>query len=225
MQTAASRMPRLAFFRLLVPRLSAPPILPITTRHKKTPSIRISTASSSRGFRTYAPLRQDSPSSSSSPESSLEGQNVPLTTKLKILIKSYGLYAIGVYLAIGIVDFSIAFAAVNFLGAEQVGKVTQYVKGAVLDVLHGTKAEDSPDANVNGRESTHGGGNEGLYAMILLAYTVHKTLFMPLRAGLVMAITPRLVRWLRTRGWTGSGGATRAATHLRGKMKKRVDNE
>ena len=149
---------------------------------------------------------------------------MPLTTKLKILIKSYGWYALGVYFALTIVDFSVAFAAVNFLGAEQVGKATQYVKGAVLDIFHGTKPEDSPDANVNGRESTHGGGNEGLYAMIVLAYTVHKTLFMPIRVGLTMAITPRLVRWLRSRGWTGSGGATRAATHLRGKMKKkRVD--
>lgn len=141
------------------------------------------------------------------------------------MIKNYGWYALGVYFALAIVDFSIAFAAVNLLGAEQVGKATQYVKGAVLEMFHGTKPEDSPDSNVSGTESTHGSGNEGLYAMIVLAYTVHKTLFMPIRVGLTVGITPKLVRWLRTRGWTGSGGATRAATHLRDKMKKRVDKE
>lgn len=129
------------------------------------------------------------------------------------------------YFALTVVDFSIAFAAVNFLGAEQVGKVTQYVKGVVLETLHGKSPEDSPDGNVSGRESAHGGGNEGLYAMIILAYTIHKTLFMPFRVALTVGLTPRLVRWLRTRGFTGTGGATRAATHLRDKVKRRVDKD
>ncbi|PVG00403.1 hypothetical protein CPB86DRAFT_224361 [Serendipita vermifera] len=211
-------VPRLPFFRLFVPRLSRQPVLPVT----RTPQIRL-TPSTSRGFRQYAPLRQESPPPNSPDASTELPENASVTEKLKVLIKSYGLYALVVYLALGTVDFTIAFAAINFLGAEQVGRVTAQVKGMVLDILHGSNSEDSPDGKVNGRESATPGGNESLYAMIVLAYTVHKTLFLPLRAGLTVAITPKLVRWLRTRGWTGSGGATRAASHLRDKMKRNRD--
>jgi hypothetical protein len=136
-------------------------------------------------------------------------------------MKSYGFYALGVYLAIGVVDFSIAFAAINFLGADQVSKVTTYIKGTVEEMWHGSSPDDSPDSAVNGRESVHGGGREGLYAMIILAWTVHKTLFLPFRAGLTVAITPKFVRWLRVKGWTGS----RAATQIRERLKRKADRD
>lgn len=179
-------------------------------------------------MRGYASLAQDSlpPSPRAGGE---DDTKLPLTARLKVLIKSYGWYAVGVYLALSVVDFSIAFAAVNLLGAAQVGRATAYVKGAVLEMIHGAgvgiSSEDSPDGAINGRESTTGGtgGNEGLYAMIVLAYTVHKTLFMPIRVGLTMAITPKLVRWLRIRGFTGQGGATRAAGQLRQNLRRKGD--
>jgi len=131
------------------------------------------------------------------------------------------------YIAIGIVDFGVAFAGVNLFGAAAVGRATAYVKGAVLDAMHGAgigiSSDDSPDGAINGKESSAAVGSEGLYAMILLAYTVHKTLFMPIRAGLVLTMTPKLVRWLRTKGWTGQGGATRAAGQLRQSMRRKGD--
>ena len=127
------------------------------------------------------------------------------------------------YFAIGVVDFTVAFAAVNFFGAEQVGRVTTYAKGAIHDLMHSSSPDDSPDGKINGKEAPTAGGGEGLYAMIILAYTVHKVLFMPLRVGVTMAITPKLVRWLRVKGWTGPGGATRAASHVRDRMKRNVD--
>jgi N-terminal acetyltransferase 2 len=178
-------------------------------------------------MRGYTSLAQDSPPPSPGTGGG-DDAKLPLTTRLKILIKSYGWYALGVYFVLTVVDFSIAFAAVNLLGAAQVGRATAYVKGAVLDMIHGAgigvSSEDSPDSAINGRESANGGagGNEGLYAMIVLAYTVHKTLFMPIRVGLTMAITPKLVRWLRTRGFTGQGGATRAAGQLRQNMRRKA---
>jgi N-terminal acetyltransferase 2 len=211
-------VPRLPFFRLFVPRLSKQPVLPVT----RSPPIRL-TPSTSRGFRQYAPLRQESPPPSSPGASTELPENASMTARLKVLIKSYGWYALGVYLAIGAVDFTIAFAAINFFGAEQVGRVTAQVKGKVLDMIHGSTSEDSPDGRVNGRETAIPGGSEGLAAMVLLAWTVHKTLFLPLRAGVTVAVTPKLVRWLRMKGWTGTGGATRAATHLRDKMKRNRD--
>ncbi|KAG8772777.1 hypothetical protein FRC15_002516 [Serendipita sp. 397] len=208
---------------MLVPRLSKPPLLPTNaSSSRKIPHIRI-TSTGGRGFRTYAPLRQDSPPPGSPDASSTIDDNAPLTTRLKTLIKSYGLYAIGVYLVLGVVDFSIAFAAINFLGAEQVGKVTTYIKESVKNVLHGSSPDDSPDGHINGKESPSVVGSEGLYAMIVLAYTVHKVVFLPFRAGMTIAFTPRLVRWLRSKGWTGAGGATRAATHVREKLKRGRD--
>lgn len=210
-------LPRLPFLRLLLPRASKPTILPTN----RGPQIRL-TPSVSRGFRSYPPLRQQSPHSSQESSADLP-ENASLTAKLKHLIKSYGLYAVGVYFVLGVVDFGIAFAAINFLGADQVSKVTSYIKGTIEEMWHGSGPSDSPDGAVNGKESANGGGREGLYAMLVLAYTVHKTLFFPFRAGLVVAITPKFVRWLRSRGWTGSGGATRAASHLRDKMKRKAD--
>ncbi|MGF2043774.1 FAM210A/B-like domain-containing protein, partial [Staphylococcus aureus] len=35
----------------------------------------------------------------------------------------------------------------------------------------------------------------------VLAYAIHKTLLLPLRAGITIAITPAFVRWLVRRGW------------------------
>lgn len=212
-------MPRLPFFRLLVPRLSKPPILPT---NRNTTSLRIS-PTTSRGFRTYAPLRRDSPPPSPDLNSSELPENTTLTAKLKMLIKSYGWYALGVYLALSVIDFSIAFAAINFFGAQQVGRVTAYVKGTIHDIIHRSSPDDSPDGKINGKETATTAGGEDLYAMIILAYTVHKVLFMPIRAGLTVAITPKFVRWLRMRGWTGPGGATRAASHMRERMKRNAD--
>ena len=68
----------------------------------------------------------------------------------------------------------------------------------------------SPDA-----AAASAGGNEGLYAMIVLAYTIHKTLFLPVRVGLTAGLTPKLVNWLRARGWAGGAGTRRAASEMR----------
>ena len=60
-------------------------------------------------------------------------------------------------------------------------------------------------------------------AMLLLAYTVHKTLFLPFRVGLTAAFTPKLVGWLTRRGWAGGEGAKRAAREMRDKVRKGDD--
>lgn len=229
MQVASSLrgVPRLPFFRLFVPRLSrASPMLPLPTS-TRLPTIRLTAPNSTSSRLRYSSLA-DSPPPSPDGSNAEDNAKLPITTRLKMLIKSYGWYALGVYLALGVVDFSISFAAVNVLGAAQVGKATAYIKGAVVDAIHGAgiglSNDDSPDGAVNGRESTTAGvGSEGLYAMIILAYTLHKTLFMPLRAGLTMALTPKLVRYLRMRGWTGQGGATRAAGQLRQNLRRKGD--
>lgn len=136
-------------------------------------------------------------------------------------MKSYGWYAAGVYLVLSALDFTVAFIGVNLLGAEQVSQAAAYTKEAVLGVLH-TK---SPETSGEDGELVAGGGREGLYAMLVLAYTIHKTLFLPVRIGLTAVLTPRLVGWLRARGWAGGEGTRRAAQEMREKLRSRRNDD
>lgn len=136
-------------------------------------------------------------------------------------MKSYGWYAAGVYFVLSTLDFTVAFIGVNLLGAEQVSQVAAYIKETVLGVLH----TDLPDTNTEQAEHVAGGGREGLYAMLVLAYTIHKTLFLPVRIGLTAILTPRLVGWLRARGWAGGEGTKRAAREMRERLRSRRNDD
>jgi len=165
--------------------------------------------------------------STGSPGPNDSGPSLPpdatVSQRLKHLVKSYGWYALGVYLILSALDFTIAFAGVNLLGAEQVSQVAAWVKEVVLGFIHSKPSEDGKD----GIESTtaNQGGQEGLYAMLVLAYTIHKTLFLPVRVGLTAALTPRIVGWLRMRGWAGGEGTKRAAREMREKIRARTGRD
>jgi N-terminal acetyltransferase 2 len=118
---------------------------------------------------------------------------------------------------LGFADFAVAFAGINLLGAEHVSRVVVSVKQWVAGLIHSRP----PDPGREEVETTVAhGGHEGLYAMIVLAYTIHKTLFLPLRVGLTAALTPKLVGWLGKRGWAGGEGTKRAATEIRERMRR-----
>lgn len=123
----------------------------------------------------------------------------------------------GMYFFLSAIDFGVAFAGVNLLGAEHVSRVAASVKEYVTGFIHARPSEP-------GREelesiSGHGQSQEGLYAMIAVAYTIHKTLFLPVRVGLTAALTPKLVGWLGRRGWAGGEGTKRAARVMRERMR------
>ena len=81
-----------------------------------------------------------------------------------------------------------------------------------------TTAADAADEVQHAAENKPGGaGREGLWAMAVLAYTIHKTVFLPFRVGVTAAVTPKFVGWLAKRGWAGSQGTRRAAQHVRDK--------
>jgi N-terminal acetyltransferase 2 len=124
-----------------------------------------------------------------------------------------------VYIILSTLDFTVAFAGISLIGAEHVQRVTEAIKGFVHDHVSSKPAEPGRDEMdlINGG---HASGSEGLYAMIVLAYTVHKTLFLPVRVGLTAWVTPRLVRWLRTKGWAGGAGTRRAAEEIRDRLRK-----
>lgn len=72
------------------------------------------------------------PNPSPNPSPEPEPASIPLTQRLKALSKKYGWWAVGVYTAISLVDFSIAFLGVSYFGAERVQmyekKVMDWVK-------------------------------------------------------------------------------------------------
>ncbi|KAL5485208.1 NAT2 [Sanghuangporus weigelae] len=232
------RIPMLPGLRLLVPRASfiSRPILPIASRIAiQRPTL---PAYSSWRMFSYSPLRSRSPSSpprSPSPSSRTDGReghsrsgsrsslgpDATLSERLKHLIKTYGWYALGVYITISTLDFSVAFAAINVIGAEQVQHVVDVAKQRVASVLHSAPPE--PGKQEYETSPTSQTGREGLYAMIVLAYTVHKTLFLPIRVGLTAGLTPKLVGWLTRRGWAGGEGTKRAAREMRNRMRRDRD--
>jgi hypothetical protein len=134
-------------------------------------------------------------------------------------MKTYGWYALGVYLVLSAVDFGVAFAGINLLGAEQVSRVASSIKAYVAGLIHSRPPEPGRDEV---EDMTMGGkaGQEGIYAMLVLAYTIHKTLFVPVRIGLTAPLTPKLVAWLGRRGWVGGEGARRAANEMREKLRR-----
>ncbi|KAH7908416.1 hypothetical protein BJ138DRAFT_1157660 [Hygrophoropsis aurantiaca] len=218
-------LPRFPLFRV------SAPILPMASRLAARPMPAVSLnatprLSNSRLFQHFPARLTSSPSSPpSSPTSDPRSQlppNATLSQRLKHLITSYGWYALGVYFIVGVVDFTVAFAAINLLGAEHVSHVATSVKEFVGGIL----SSRPPEPGREEMESTTGGGNhEGLYAMLVLAYTIHKTLFLPVRVGFTAALTPRLVGWLRMRGWAGGEGTRRAAREMRDKIRTNTNRD
>lgn len=123
------------------------------------------------------------------------------------------------YLLVGVVDFGVAFAGINVLGADYVGQVAAAAKQYVMSWLPSRPPQPGQEHMDSAAGAVHGAGSEGLWAMVALAYTVHKTLFLPVRVGVTAAVTPRLVGWLRSRGWAGSAGTKRAAQEMRERYK------
>lgn len=168
--------------------------------------------SSSRSARDQASTSQSATSSGDA-----EIDNDPsVKGKFKTLMRKYGWATVVVYLLFSVVDFGIAFFAINLVGAEHVRRGQDYV----LDTLvYGTKRDNElvkqGTAEANGvlsflkdwldrhkekereqAKESKKGGSSGMAATAVLAYTIHKTLFLPLRLGATAAATPAIVRWV-----------------------------
>lgn len=219
-----SFLPRFPLLRAIAPRASSP-LLP-TTRVRPLASTLTNTPrqATSRLFHHFPARLTNSPITPRSPSPdprSMLPMNASLSQRLKHLIKSYGWYALGVYIVLSAVDFGVAFAGVNLLGAEYVSHVATSVKETMASLLHSHPPEPGMDEIESASARPGQTGQEGLYAMLVLAYTIHKTLFLPVRVGLTAAFTPRLVGWLSRRGWAGGAGTKRAATEMRERLRER----
>ncbi|PCH43736.1 hypothetical protein WOLCODRAFT_144659 [Wolfiporia cocos MD-104 SS10] len=217
---------RFPLVRALLPRV-AQPILPLTRLAPASLSSSSARSSTSPRLFHHIPARltsspPPSPSRSSSDPNSDLPPDATLSQRLKHLIKSYGWYALGVYVLISTVDLTVAFAGINLIGAAHVARATAAAKEFVTSLVHSRGPEPGREEmeSMSAHASAGSAGHEGFYAMLVLAYTVHKTLFLPVRVGLTAALTPRLVRWLRARGWAGGEGAKRAAREMRDRMRR-----
>jgi hypothetical protein len=219
-------LPRFTLFRTIVPRVTRP-ILPLTSsRLSTTPETRTFTGgllriSPFRAIHTTTPARLSHPDANEQQQQQQQQSPLSLSGRLKMLMKAYGWYAVGVYVVIGFVDFAVAFAGVHLLGADYVSSVAASAKAWLLGLLHSRPPEPGREEIEDASRSAVPGGQEGLYAMLVLAWTVHKTLFLPVRIGATAAFTPRFVNWLRARGWAGGEGTRRAVQEMKTRLRDR----
>ncbi|WVN86062.1 uncharacterized protein L203_101220 [Cryptococcus depauperatus CBS 7841] len=180
---------------------------------------------SSRGWR-YSSTYSEGPHGPDSSE--------PKTAyaRFKVLTKKYGYWAIGMYLFLSTIDFSFCFILVHSLGAERIAPMMDSAKELYRSKRYGKEEAERMKIEDQARrkeeeeaEKRQGKKNNGswfgktFWAEAVLAYTLHKTALLPIRAGLTVAWTPKFVGWLTKRGWVGKGGLTRAASHAQTKVK------
>lgn len=165
------------------------------------------------------------PTPQQSPEEPPEGDEPSKTAstmqRLRFMMKRYGWWAVGIYLVVGTVDLSIAMVIVHSLGGEYVKELEhrardwlgldkkapettetaeKEARSAAKEAYESTKPHDAaPDER---EESLYG----QLVAEFVIAYGIHKTLFLLPRAAITLAITPKCVRWLVRRGWARRKG-------------------
>ncbi|KAJ7925151.1 hypothetical protein B0H13DRAFT_1600678 [Mycena leptocephala] len=198
-----------------MPLLRSPAILPTfrPLRPNHLPLTNTPRVSNSRLFNHFPARLTASPPP---PEPSSLPPDATRYQRLKHLFKSYGFYALGVYICLSVLDFGVAFSLINIIGAEYVERITTSAKELAVGFVSSKPPE--PGLDEMDPAPAHG-GHEGLYAMLILAYTVHKTLFLPVRVGLTAYLTPTFVGWLRQRGWAGGAGTVRAAAHMRERLR------
>lgn len=205
---APGRILRLGFFQTLLPRAWRTPVLPLTRGNLPPVSQRPPRLTTLPTARIRNPLHIRSFSTSSGVPSTSE-EKLSLTQRLRTLIRTHGWYALGVYAALDVIDLVLCFTVIYFLGADQVNRLVQPLRSFVNEILH---RQTDPAERTD--EAPNSSGSEGLYAIAILAFGIHKLSF-PVRVGLTAVFTPRLVSFLTARGWVGKGGATRAAIHVR----------
>ena len=167
---------------------------------------------------TSIPTQQSSASSSSNSSSSNGSTPEPEPTsayaRFKVLAKKYGWYAFGMYWILSTIDFTLSFAVVHGVGAERIEPLLASSLRRFRLWRHGeeeTAKLEKEDVvrRAEVKKETEGKGGKGywnsrmFWAEVAIAYTIHKTLLLPFRAGLTAAWTPKVVKWLRARGWAG----------------------
>lgn len=141
-------------------------------------------------------------------------KDTSLSGKLKELSRKYGKAAIGVYLGISLIDYAFAFLLVHQLGATRIAAYEDSIYRKIRqwtgkeDTM--TKIQQSSRDVINSAaetiDETFGTNYEeprksGIWTEAVIAYGIHKALFIFIRVPVTVAITPSIVKTLVKRGW------------------------
>jgi len=145
------------------------------------------------------------------------------SARLKKLSREYGWTAVGVYLTFSVLDFPFCFLLVRTVGTEKIAHIEEIVvsnaQKVIPDRVQNWWREYRAAAKQATRErmgelaqaDVHGHGvaeaeqrskQEGasLATQLALAYAIHKS-FIFVRVPLAAAVTPKVVKVLRSWGW------------------------
>ncbi|KAI4742315.1 hypothetical protein E4T50_07272 [Aureobasidium sp. EXF-12298] len=141
--------------------------------------------------------------------------------RFRQLGKEYGWVVTGVYFGLSALDLPFCFLAVRALGTDRVARWEHAIVGTIKDAIKtvmpdvGAKADEvveqvetavgSPAAregNVWGVPEAEARNKEeaSLWTQFVLAYAIHKS-FIFVRVPLAVAVTPKVVKILRSWGW------------------------
>ncbi|KAL9527150.1 hypothetical protein SMMN14_09152 [Sphaerulina musiva] len=141
-----------------------------------------------------------------------------LSGRMKEMSRKYGWTVTGIYLGLSVLDFPFCFLAVKWFGTERVAEIEHTIMDGFWNLaerampslkerrLANEAATAAEDAAVEAREAGEQVAeqakhkNPGLGTQLILAYGVHKSLIF-FRIPLTLAITPKVVKKLRSWGW------------------------
>lgn len=162
-------------------------------------------------------------------------ESLSLSARLKKLSREYGWAAVGIYLSLSVLDFPFCFLLVRTVGTERIAYlediVVHNVQKVIPERVQAWWREYRQAAKEAKRERTGEVGDEldvighgvaeaeqrtkqegaSLATQLALAYAIHKS-FIFVRVPLTAAITPKVVKVLRSWGWQIGKKATKKAT-------------
>ncbi|WFD17943.1 hypothetical protein MCAP1_000154 [Malassezia caprae] len=135
-----------------------------------------------------------------------------LFQRLKTMMKHYGWWAVGIYMVMSGIDCSLTFLAIHFYAGEKVDELEALLSKWMGPVIKKMKGGNEPKENafinyvkkwvvVEEKSSDFELLLARLSTEFVLAFAIHKTIMLPVRAGITLMITPPIVRWLVKRGW------------------------
>ncbi|KAL2071269.1 hypothetical protein VTL71DRAFT_12504 [Oculimacula yallundae] len=168
-----------------------------------------------------------------------EAEPTTLGGRMKKLGREYGWSAVAVYFLLSAADFPLCYLLVRYLGTERVGRweevVVTNVKKLIPDsveqfwhewraAMKKTEQEYTGDDVISDTVEMAGWGVEeateknkkdaSLATTLALAYAIHKS-FIFARVPLTVAVTPKLVKVLRSWGWDIGRRTTKEAKALK----------
>ncbi|KAH8840596.1 hypothetical protein MCOR27_003356 [Pyricularia oryzae] len=192
------------------------------------PTGNMRSAAPRRTFHSSKSRRSNKEKPGTSPkETEIPDESLSLSQRMRQLSRVYGRATIFVYFALSIADFPFCFLLVRFVGTDRISEIerwvvsnlSQFVPASVKDLWHqwkslmtrgeeakegvegGPKREISSDDKWGVKEAQENHKEEAsLATQLALAYAVHKS-FIFIRVPLTAAVTPRVVKTLRSWGW------------------------